>query len=389
MTSKTISVVIIVNELLRGGAQRIILDIARGIDKRQFSITVTYLKSHKNFGEKAATLEEEFRRANVRVISLEGAQKFSFLDLLKLIRFLRDERPDIVHTFLPYAGTLGRIAARIARVPRIMSTQCNVRVAYGFKGYWYDRITLVLAHAWTAATEGIELEYGGSAAPFSRGSWALGRRHFSISAGVDLSAFDARIAACDKNAKRAEIGIPKDVPLVMMTARLISWKGPTDLVEAMRYVPRAHLIIVGWGPLQKRLAKQARDNGSGERVHLLGARSDVAELLAAADVYVQAHNRSADGDIWAGPNLSQIEACAAKIPSVSTRVPLIECLIEDGITGKLAEPNNPRSLAAAIQWVIDHPKEARAMALAARERVRERYTVEHMVNQYAGMYLSL
>lgn len=389
MTEKPIKVIILVNELLRGGAQRIIWDIARDLDKRRFSVTVVYLKSHKNFGPDAATLEKEFQQAGIRVVSMDGAQRFSFPDLLKLIRFLRSEKPDIVHTFLPYAGMLGRVAARIARIPHIVSTQCNVRVAYDFWRYWIDRVTLVLAHAWTGATEGIELEYGGSTAPFSHDSWALGRRHFSIPAGVDLPTFDARVAACDKNVKRAEIGIPNDVPIVMMTARLISWKGPTDLIEAMQYVPQAHLILIGWGPLLEGLAQQARDNGCAERVHLLGARKDVVELLTTADVYVQAHKRSPNGDIWAGPNLSQVEACAARTPSVSTRVPLIESLIEDGVTGKLAEPNDPRSLASAINWVLDHLNEAHAMALAARERVRERYTTEHMIQQYTDLYLSL
>ena len=57
------------------------------------------------------------------------------------------------------------------------------------------------------------------------------------------------------------------------------------------------------------------------------------ELLKTADVYIQAHSRATDGSIWMGPNTSQMEACAASIPSVSTAVPLIESLIEDGVTG--------------------------------------------------------
>ncbi|HEY4514279.1 MAG TPA: glycosyltransferase [Candidatus Paceibacterota bacterium] len=390
MTSRILSVVIIVNELLRGGAQRIILNLARDIDKGKFSITVVYLKSHKNFGPDAATLEDELRQTGIRVISLEGAQRFTPTDLLKLIRLLRNEKPDIVHTFLPYAGTLGRIAARIAGVPRIVSVQCNVRVAYDFWRYWLDRATLILAHAWIGATEGIELEYGGSVAHFSKEEWNRGRRHFSIPSGVNMEAIAESLAQLDRSKKRRELEVPSDGVMILMTARLIRWKGHHDLLRALVHLPDSvHVFCAGWGPLREELLALARELRVSDRYHLLGARSDIYELLGAADVYVQAHSAAPGGRIWNGPNASQVEACAAGVPSVSTSVPLIEYLIEDGITGKLAEPNDPSSLSAAIKWMIDHPKEASSLGKAGRERVRERYTLERMVNQYEDLYLSL
>src|SRR3989344_784355 len=230
MTSRILSVVIIVNELLRGGAQRIILNLARDIDKGKFSITVVYLKSHKNFGPDAATLEDELRQTGIRVISLEGAQRFTPTDLLKLIRLLRNEKPDIVHTFLPYAGTLGRIAARIAGVPRIVSVQCNVRVAYDFWRYWLDRATLILAHAWIGATEGIELEYGGSVAHFSKEEWNRGRRHFSIPSGVNMEAIAESLAQLDRSKKRRELEVPSAgaCSFAGFCACLLRGMGPTS-----------------------------------------------------------------------------------------------------------------------------------------------------------------
>ena len=173
----------------------------------------------------------------------------------------------------------------------------------------------------------------------------------------------------------------------MMISRMISWKGHTDLVSAMKFLPQyVHLALVGWGLLENELKKQARKEGTTERIHFLGARSDVPELLKTADVYIQAHSRATDGSIWMGPNTSQMEACAASIPSVSTAVPLIESLIEDGVTGVLAEPNNPKDLARAIAWILEHKDEAKKLADAARKRVEERYSLSSMIHSYESLY---
>jgi glycosyltransferase involved in cell wall biosynthesis len=388
--SKPLRVCIVVNELLRGGAQRIVSDLACGVDKENILITVVYLKSHANFAADAATVERELHTAGVRVVSIAGGRHFSFAEFVRLVVFLRRERFDIVHTYLPYAGILGRCAARLARVPHILSTQCNVRVAYDFKGYWLDRLTLPLAHAWTAAAEGIELEYGGSVSVFSEQVWKQGRRHVTVVAGVDLPVFDARIAAVHTDTKRMEVGIPVDVPLVMMVARLIPWKGPLDLVAAMRYLsPTVHLALVGWGPLKDELFALAQHEGYVDRIHLLGARSDVPELLKTADVYVQAHNRSPSGEIWKGPNTSQMEACAAGIPSVSTAVPLIESLIENEKTGILARYNDPKDLARAIQYLLDNPETAAVYAHAARTRVEDYFSVAAMIRAYSALYAAM
>ncbi|MDO8552929.1 MAG: glycosyltransferase [bacterium] len=385
-----LKVAIVVNDLLRGGAQRIILDIVRNAPSH-FEFVVIAMKADDVFTEHAtSTLRKDVEEAGARVFNISHTRRFKLGDVWKLRALLRSERPDIVHTFLPHAGTLGRIAARMAGVRAIVTTQCNVRVAYDFWRYWIDRLTLILAHAWTGSTEGIELEYGGSIAYFSNAEWRRGRRHFTIPSGADLNAITASRAHLDREKKRKELGLPADGVMILMTARLIRWKGHTDLVRALVHLPPSvHVFCAGWGPLHEELLRLAQDLGVSNRYHLLGSRQDTHELLGATDVYVQVHSTASDGRIWMGPNISQTEACAAGVPSVSTRVPLIEYLIEDGITGKLAEPNNPRSLAAAITWVIDHPKEARTMAKAAQERVRERYTVEHMVSQYADMYLSL
>ena len=176
----------------------------------------------------------------------------------------------------------------------------------------------------------------------------------------------------------------------MMCARLISWKGPDDLVEAVNYLPKnVHAVLVGWGPLEQRLRSISKKGGFKNRLHLLGSRNDVPELLNIADVYAQTHKYSKKGDIWIGPNTSQMEACAAGVPSVSTKVPLIESLIEDKVTGLLAEPNNPRDIARSVRYLIDNPQKAEGYAREARRRVESKYSIGAMIAAHEGLYKAL
>ena len=142
----------------------------------------------------------------------------------------------MLHLFLPYAGILGRIIGRYVGVKAIVSTQCNLPLAYSPKIYWLDKLTLFWG-LYGLSNGGIELLYGGSVSKFSKSIWEEGRRHFTVVAGVDLSVFDGRVLSTDRNEKRQEVGIPQEAKLAMMISRMISWKGHTDLVSAMKFLP--------------------------------------------------------------------------------------------------------------------------------------------------------
>lgn len=381
MERKRIKVAIIVNELLRGGAQHIIFDLARNVDRSSFELLIIHLKEHKQ-GD--TNFKKECENAGVRVISCYGKQKFSFREVKTLYQNLKIEKPDVVHTFLPYAGIFGRLMGRLAGVPLIFTTQCNLPATYSPRSYWMDRFTLPLARAWVGANESIERAYGdGSQAYLDKESWQNGRRHFTITAGVDITELDTRIKAVDRERMRRELGVPLESTLILMTARFVSWKGHKDLVAGFALMKeQAYLILVGWGELQEEIEEQALNEGVRERIIFLGARSDVPELLAVTDVYVQTHCKDGKRTIWRGPNTSQMEACAAHVPSVSTDVPDIEFLIQDGITGKIAEQNNPASIAKTLDYIITNKDKAHAMAHAARARVESRYSVTAMTHSY-------
>lgn len=390
MNQKRLKVLILINDLLRGGAQRIVADIAIAIDRDRFDLLVVYLKPPDIFSADSKSLLFEMEESGVRIVCAGGGQKFSLAEFFKLVKILKDERPDIIHTFLPYAGILGRIAGRIANVRGILSTQCNSSVSYTTRVYWLDKFSLYLAHAWTAVTEGIEEEYGASISHYGDSLWIQGRRHFTVPSAVNLKKIRDVFDVTNRKAKRAEIGVPDTAHVVMMTARLISWKGQDELIKALRHLPEdTHVVFVGWGPSYESFLKTSRTERVESRVHFLGARSDVYEILATADVFVQAHKHDEKGHIWIGPNIAQLEAAAVGVPSVSTKNPFIEALLEEGVTGTLSRPDDPEDLARAINWVFEHKEAAEKLALSAKKRVAGCYSVERVTRVYESLYESL
>lgn len=376
---RTIGVVI--NDLFRGGAQRIVADLVLHGNANKYRYDIYHFNATES-GSGDSTWEKALSEAGARIIHIKTTNGFSAIR--QLVQHLRASRPLLVLTYLPYASILGRIAALLARLP-VISVQCNLPFTYPLRIRLLDALTLPLTSAWVGATSGIEAAYGGTAKRFSPAAWEEGRRHFTIYGAVDVDAVAAAAARVDRRTKRQELNVPLGVPLLMMTARLVSWKGHADLIDAMPFIPQAHVLLIGWGTLEESLRDRAHERGVSDRVHFLLQRPDVYELLGIADCYVQTHQME-NGRIWMGPNLSQIEACAAGVPSVSTAVPFIEELIEEGKTGYLARINDPEDLARAIRDALHNTEESRTMATAAAGRVRAHFSTAAMVASYEGIY---
>ncbi len=373
-----IRVLIVINDLLPGGAQKIATDIASRVDHVQFDITVSFFTSHPE----SETLADTLRDMGVTLISLEGRGVLQ--KMAALIKTIRHERIQVIQTFLPYAGIIGRLAGVLTGTP-VISAQCNLPHTYPLRVRVLDALTLPLVKAWVGNTSGIEMKYGGTSSIFSEEAWQKGRRHFTLYAGVDVAAIQARVQNVTTEMLRKSLSIPPGMPLLMMTARLISWKGHRTLLEALPLLPRTHLLLVGWGPLESELKECATRLGIEDRVHFLGRRKDAIELLAITDCYVQTHETGKEG-IWIGPNLSQIEACAAAVPSVSSAVPHIEELLKDGVTGRLARVDDPNDLARVIQEVLGNRDTSDLLAHAAQKIVKERFSVQAMVHVYESLY---
>jgi glycosyltransferase involved in cell wall biosynthesis len=178
---------------------------------------------------------------------------------------------------------------------------------------------------------------------------------------------------------RESLQTPDDVPLLLALGRLHVNKGFDVLLAALQSLPTAVLWLGGVGPEETALRKQAQQLGVEGRVRFLGWRQDIAALMAAADVYVCSSRHEPLGNVV-------LEAWAHKLPVVATTTSGPESLIEDRRTGLLVPAEDARSLAVAVQAVIENSELADSFAEAGFEAYSADYTEQRVVDRYRDFF---
>jgi len=182
--------------------------------------------------------------------------------------------------------------------------------------------------------------------------------------------------------RRREGFAPTDV-LFVCVAGLRPQKNPALLLESFARGPasdpRARLLFVGRGALKSELERQIGALGLQERVHLLGLRSDIAEILNAADVFALSSD-------YEGNPLSVMEAMAAGRPVISTAVGGVPELVEGGECGLLVPPRDAKAMAGAMRHMLENPGAIRSMGMASARRAEERFDLKVMTEAYEKLY---
>jgi glycosyltransferase involved in cell wall biosynthesis len=182
--------------------------------------------------------------------------------------------------------------------------------------------------------------------------------------------------------RRKESFALEDV-LFTCVARLKPQKNPALLLESFARGPasdpRAHLLFVGEGELRPNLERQIGALGLQERVHMLGVRSDIPEILNATDVFVLSSD-------WEGNPLSVMEAMAAGKPVISTAVGGVPELIKDGECGLLVPQQAAEALAEAMNFMLENPVARGYMGEASATRAIEHFDLKVMTEAYERLY---
>jgi len=312
-------------------------------------------------------LLDDARAAGLRVVAVPMARSLSPLAqwraLRAMIRLLRAERPDLVHAHMPISGFVTRLAARIAGVP------CVAYTCHGFlfnqPGPW-PRRALGLAMEWLGGRmTDITLTVSTEEAADARRLW-IARRAIAVGNGRDPAHF--RPAPAARARIRAALGVLESRVVVVIVSRLVRHKGHQELLQAMRDVPGAELWIVGnrltsdHGPDPTALFASAPPGA----VRLLGYRTDIPDVLAAADIFALPSH-------FEGLPMSVIEAMLTGLPVVATRIRGPREQVVDGETGLLVPPMQSAPLAAALRRLASDPALRAAMGAAGRQRAMALY----------------
>jgi sugar transferase (PEP-CTERM/EpsH1 system associated) len=364
--SQPVRVMHVVHSLQPGGMEHGVVKLVNGLDRARVRSSIC---STTPGGALRPTVNPD-----VPVFELHRRPGTDVALIGALYRTFRHERPDIVHTHA--WGTLveGLVAARLARVPRVVhgehgTLQLKPYQARVQRAAW-GRVSRLLAVSSRlaermAATTGFPLE-----------------RIQVIRNGVDLSRF-GQVA---REVARQELGVPPTTFVIGTAGRLVPVKDQRTLLEAVGLLMRRGVdvttLIAGEGPLLADLQGQAASLGIAERVRFLGHRPDIERVFAALDVFVLS-------SVSEGMSNTILEAMASRLAVVATAVGGADELVIDGTTGLLVPSEAAPAMADALERLARQPAVRAAMASAGRARACDDFGIERMLSNYGGLYDSV
>jgi glycosyltransferase involved in cell wall biosynthesis len=291
--------------------------------------------------------------ADVPVVRFSNARSVTPLALARLARRLFRARPHILYTLTVVPNIWGRLFGALARVPAIVSGYRSL-----FPKQW-ERLLWRLSDKIICNAEAMK--------EIMVRQFAVAPEHIAVIPN-----------AVDTDYFRPEPAAKAPQPTVVFVGRLVAEKDPMNLLEAFRLAaarfPQARFEIIDGGPFQPQMEARIRKCSLESKIQLLPAIADIRPALRKAWLFTITSSSEAS------PNVV-IEAMAAALPVVATRVGGIPELVEDGITGLLVEPGNPARLAEAIVALLTDEARRRSMGETGRERVLARHSIQTMISQ--------
>ena len=359
----------VVENLERGGLERTVIDLARTQASRGMRCQVICLFQR-------GALAGELDAAGIAVHACGKRHGLDLRALADLRRHLVAHAGGVVHTHNASAHYHAVLASAGLGL-RVVNTRHGMGAldAASRREQLY-RLALRRTAAVATVCEAARRELAQSA------QWPRATRLVAVPNGIDVDRFAAR----DEGARErlaASLGLPSRTRIVGTVGRLNPVKDHAGLLQAfeqlLRTVPDVALVLVGDGALRADLASRAAVPALAGRVHLLGDRGDVAELLRAFDLFVLSSRSE-------GHSIALLEACASALPIVATEVGGNAEIVHAGSNGLLVPPGDPAALAQALQALLADPARALAMGRAGHERVRREGSLAAMADRYDHLY---
>jgi glycosyltransferase involved in cell wall biosynthesis len=365
MTSARTRVVYLAHTFQVGGAEEMVLNLVRHLPPR-FEPMVCCIHDLGPIGG-------EIRDSGtpISVLGLNPGLRRPW-DVARIRRHLRQMHPQIVHTFLLTASLYGRLAAMLARVPIVIGTEVNIYERKRPSHALAERLLMPGTDRVVASAESV-------------------RQFYIQQVHADPAKVDVIYNAVDwaqlqttrgREEMRRSLGVPCNRPVAVIIARLTEQKGHAYLFDALAHTPgleALHVIVVGDGDLRESLRHNVDALGLSSRVHFVGARRDLGDLLHAADLFVLP-------SLWEGLPLSLVLAMGAELPVVATRVAGLPEVVEHERTGLLVPPADAAAFGAAIARIVADPAFARRIGHAAREAVLPKFGVDGYVASVVALY---
>lgn len=348
-----------------GGAERVVAHLATELAAQGHRVVVVVPEHGEGW------LAGQLAGVNVTIEPFRLGRPVSPSALVRLARLLRRHRVAVAHSHEFTMGVYGAFAAALAGARHVTTMHGGA--------YYAERRRRRLA-----LRAGVALS----------GALVAVSRPLARLLATDLRVPESRVAVIPNGVSwnpppvltlREELALGPADRLLVAVGNLYAVKGHRHLLDAVRLLgstdPTVHLAIAGRGPEEPALKDQARRLELGDRLHLLGLRADVANLLCSADLFIHP-------SLSEGLPLALLEAMWAECPIVATNVGEVPRVLSDD-AGLVVEAGDPHALAQAIHRLLRDRDLAARMGGIAGERARSEYGVEHMVRRYAAIYQEL
>lgn len=371
----------VIENIFFGGGERAFVQIINGLDKEKYEIYVACLP--RSSGTASELFVEEIKDA-AQIMPFDLRNRFNLVNIYQLAKIIKGKNIEIVHSQGGRADFFARTAARLVKVPAVIST-----VAMPVEGFdigllkkaiyiMLDRFSERFVDRFIVVSEALRER--------------LIERHkipskkiVKIYNGVEIEP-DAGCRLPDTRKKiMQEFMIPEDVMLVGTIGRLVWQKGLPYFIQAIKEIDArckmqdVRYLIVGEGELKESLKFKVKSLKLEERVIFTGFRQDIKEILEALDVLVLSSIRE-------GQPIILLEAMAMETPIVATDIEGVNETIVNGITGILVPPRDSRVLAEAIIHLLKDRKKAQEMGQAGRRVVEEKFNLKDKIEQHKRLY---
>ena len=361
------NILLVSTHLNTGGITSYLFTLTKGLVKRGHSVHVA---------TSGGNMENEFLSAGAKLINLNIRTKSEldpriYLALKPLKDTIEKNDINIIHGQTRITQVMGSLLQRATGRPFVST--CH--------GFFKARLSRKWAPCWGEAVIAISSAVERHLAE----DFAVARQKIHlIESGVDTDEF-VPVDGTLKQELRNRFNLGND-PTLGMIARLSDVKGPDILIESMKYVcahiRNARLLLVGEGRMEKGLRAMVDRLGLMDHVRFFSIVNKTNEMLSLLDIFVMPSRQE-------GLGLSIMEAQAAGVPVIASRVGGIPSLIKDGVTGILVEPENPVALAKAIIKLFEDKNRMSAIGKAGRVFIQRNYSADRMIDKTVKLYESL
>lgn len=377
--------ILLVLEAALGGSGRHVLDLADGLLTRGHEVNLVYspLRADHAFLRRIASLRVTWPDFLCKSIPITREVTLSDIpSYLSLSRYLRANGPfEVIHAHSTKAGFLARLLVRTQGAKMIYTPHGLMTLDPSLTGLRRRAVCVLESTLALRSDTVICVSSGEHLCAMKTGIHPA--KLITVPNGIQQSA--AGMWARQREEVRASLGVTADTVLIGYVGRFCVQKKPERVIDAFallkqRTASPSRLLMIGWGPLEAQLRRQAAELAVENDV-LFPGQVEGPAYIPALDVLAHASSFEAFGYAF-------IEALSAGVPIVTTRVGGTDELISNGVTGYVCDPWDPIAFAEYLKLLVEDPHRRSAMSAMARERAAQ-YSVDKMVDSVAELYRHL